>query len=438
MRSFVRLLFAVVIISCPCPRLARGQGVILPAAGPINQSMAGASTAAPIDAMGALYWNPASISGLPSCEMGFGLGLLLPTTHLSSSLAPNSIAPGFPPIGLGGSNKSNAGVTPIPDLGFVEHLDDSDWTFGLGVLAAGGFSTNYPASLTNPVLTPAPPIGLGLGRIYAQFEVLEVIPAFSYQLTDQLSVGFAPIVDLARLSVDPAIFSAPDDANGDGFATYPSATATSYNWGFGAQVGLFYKGAEWNLGFSLKSPQWFEDFRANSSDELGLPRVVRSEFDLPMIASWGLAYTGWQRWLVATDLRYYDYRNTDGFRTAAFNPDGSVTGLGWHNAFTIATGVQYQVTDCCFLRMGYSYNTNPIPDEVAFFNAASPLITQHLLSIGMSYRFTCHCTGAVSYTHAFENSITGPIVTPPGAIPGSSVTDTTSADLLYAGVSVVF
>ena len=41
------------------------QGLVLPSAGPINGSMAGASVAASIDPAGALYWNPATISALP-------------------------------------------------------------------------------------------------------------------------------------------------------------------------------------------------------------------------------------------------------------------------------------------------------------------------------------------------------------------------------------
>src|SRR5690348_13529813 len=56
---------------------AQAQGVYMPSIGPINQSIGGAGVAAPIDATGALYWNPATISGLQSSEVGFGLGLVL-------------------------------------------------------------------------------------------------------------------------------------------------------------------------------------------------------------------------------------------------------------------------------------------------------------------------------------------------------------------------
>jgi long-chain fatty acid transport protein len=433
-----RLSLVSAIVGVLVARQAAGQGIALPGAGPINQSMGGAAVAAPLDATGALFWNPATISGLSSSEMSFGLGFLLPTTSVSSSLPAGSLGPGFPPVALQGSNRSNAGVTPLPTMAFVKKLDDSDWTYGIGVFGIGGFSTNYPASASNPILMPPPPAGLGVGHIYADVEILQVVPTISYQWSDRLSVGVSPTFDLARLAVDPAFFSAPDDANGDGFATYPSGTATSYTWGIGAQFGLFYKAPYWNLGFSLKSPQWFDDFRANSSNEIGQPRTVKSEFDFPMIASVGVAYTGFERWVIASDFRYFDNRNTNGFRTAGFNPDGSVTGLGWKSIFGMATGVQYQVTDCWSLRMGYAYNQDPVGNEVAFFNVSSPLITQHVLSVGTSFKFTQCCLLSVSYSHAFENRNTGPIETQLGPIPGSSVTDSTSADLLYTGISVLF
>ena len=52
---------------------ARAQGFVLAGAGPVNRSMGGASTAAPLDATGALFWNPATLSGLPSSELDFAL-----------------------------------------------------------------------------------------------------------------------------------------------------------------------------------------------------------------------------------------------------------------------------------------------------------------------------------------------------------------------------
>jgi hypothetical protein len=43
------------ILTATCQSAAWGQGVVMPAAGAVNRSMAGASVAAPLDALGAIY-----------------------------------------------------------------------------------------------------------------------------------------------------------------------------------------------------------------------------------------------------------------------------------------------------------------------------------------------------------------------------------------------
>src|SRR5262249_46039302 len=194
----------------------------------------------------------------------------------------------------------------------------------------------------------------------------------------------------------------------------------------------------WNFGGSVKSPQWFETFRFNSADELGRPRSLRFRFDYPMILSAGIAYTGFERLVIATDLRYLDFKNAAGLGTAAFDRAGAVTGLGWDSVFAVATGVQYQWTDSLSVRVGYSFSQNPIGDAVSFFNIASSSITQHILYAGWSYNVTHAWKVSAAYVHAFKNSITGPFVTPFGALPQTSVTSELSVDSLVAGVSVQF
>ena len=72
------------------------------------------------------------------------------------------------------------------------------------------------------------------------------------------------------------------------------------------------------------------------------------------------------------------------------------------------------------------------------FNTASPLIIQHTLSLGASYTFSENWIASVCYSHAFENSASGPLQSALGPIPGTSVTSTISADALSAGVSKRF
>ena len=420
---------------------ARAQGIALPGVGPVNRAMAGAATAAPLDAAGAILWNPATLGSLESSEVSLGLELLLPTESLSSAIRPGALGHGFPPVGLAGSTGGEPGVTPIPTLAWAQRSDDSRWSYGLGMFGIAGFCVNYPASLTNPVLTPQPPNGLGMGRVSAEADYFQIVPTACYALTDRLSLGFAPTITLAKLSVDPLCLVAPDDANGDGFPTYPSAEGTRDDWGAGFQVGAYYVTEEcWHFGFCFKSRQWFEPIRFNTTDELGRPRRESVHFDYPMILSLGTAYSGYKNWLIACDVRYFDYHNTPGFGdSAAFDAAGRVTGLGWKSVFSVHTGVQYRATERLYLRCGYQYNDDPIGSSESFFNVASPLIIQHVISTGLSYRLTGNVLGSLAYMHGFENQSSGPMQLPGvGPLAGTSVTSRVSADALVAGVAVQY
>lgn len=429
---FSLFLFVLLADLAALPGTLRAQGVALSGVGPVNRAMGGASTAAPLDAAGALMWNPASIGALPSSEVDLGLELLLPTEKLSSN---------FPAFGLQGSSGGEPGVSLIPELALVHKSEDSPLTFGLGIFGIGGFQTNYPASLTNPILTPQAPNGVGLGRVSSVAEYFQVVPTVSCALTENLSVGFAPTLTIAKLDVNPVVFAAPDDSNGDGFFTYPTGDGTRYRFGGGFQLGAYYTpGTAWNFGFCFKSPQWFERFSANTVDELGRPTVASVRFDYPLILSLGTSYTGIENWLFSCDVRYFNYAGTAGFGSpAAFAAAGVVTGLGWKNIVSAHAGAQYCVSQRLTLRMGYQYNPSPIGSEEAFFNVASPLVIEHVLGTGFSYRLTGNEILSVAYLHGFQNDATGPIQAPGlGAIPGTSVTSTVSADALAVGLTVQY
>jgi long-chain fatty acid transport protein len=402
--------------------------------------MGGASTAAPLDATGSLYWNPATISGLPSSELDFGLELLYPRSTVSSAVPGDALGPGLPTGPVAGTTRDEAGVFPIPTWGFVYRPEGSPWTFGLGVFPAGGFGTNYPGSVVNPVFSPFPPNGLGVGPVASDFLLVQLAPAASYQITDALSVAISPQVGMARLSADPGFFFAPGAPVGGVAAPSPAATHTRYTWGAGFQLGLYYVVNEsWRLGASFKSPEWFEDFRYQARDGFGRPSTLKLPFESPLIVSVGTAYTGLDRFTIAADLRYLDFKDIPFIgRGAGFDQRGAVSGLGWESAFALALGVQFQATDCLALRAGYTFNTNPISNADSTFNIASPLVYQHQLGLGASYRLTPDCTLSVSYYHIFDNAVTGPLFTPAGPIPGGSVTTGLAADSLSLGVSVRF
>lgn len=412
------------------PAAAHGQGIFVSATGPVNRSMGGAGTAAPLESQGALFWNPATISALSDDEISIGLAGVLPDLETESFL------PGFG----GGSTEAEPGVTPLLNLGWVHRPADSSVTYGIGLFSAAGFRTNFPSSVTNPVFTPqsnTPGVPGGLGQVYTEAAFLQLIPTVSWQLSDTVSFGFGPTVTIGDLIVDPFVLDAPDDADGSGAPRYSSGIGARTHWGGGFQTGLYYEDKQGrHLGVTFKSPQWMEPFSYNGEDEVGRPRSLEAKLDLPMVVSLGAAWSGWDRFVIATDVRYYDYGNTDGFDASGFQMDGTVAGVGWESIFAVATGVQYEVTQDLFLRAGYTFNENPIPNSQAFFNIGAPLHYQHQIHVGGSYRLSKRIWLSAAYTYYFENEVTGPIVSPAGAFPGSSVTNRLSVHLADVGITV--
>lgn len=438
MRNLLIGLTAIVLVAVPLDA-ASAQGIAISGIGAVNLAMGGAATAAPIDAAGALHWNPATISGLSSSEVNFGFGLVLPSERVSSRLPAGAFG-GFPLVPLQGTDTGEPGASPLPNIAFVEKSEVSAWTYGLGVAAIGGFRTNYPASSTNPILTPQPPNGFGLGSALSEAELFQIAPTLSYAFTDSFSVGFAPTLTMARLTVDPLLVAQPDDADQNGFASYPSGRGNRWIYGGGFQIGMYYiANHDWRFGAAIKSKQWFEKARFKTTDELGRPSGTREfGFEYPFILSTGISYNGFERSIIAADFRFFDYANARGFRDTGFDSNAALRGLGWRSIFAMGCGIQHQLTDRFWVRTGYSYNQNPIEDALAGFNVLSPTISQNFIYLGSTYQFSRTSAFSLAYTHAFKNSISGEIQTPVGPIPGSNVTSEVSLDAISATIAVKY
>jgi len=265
--------------------------------------------------------------------------------------------------------------------------------------------------------------------------------AAACQLTDRVSVGIALLANWSSLGVTPFPAAPPNDANGDGVYTYLDGAHRDSRWGLGFQVGVFYENPDsgWNLGAAYKTTQWMTEFAINSQDELGAYAPIRFNMDYPGLLTLGVGYTGFQNWDFAADVRYIDYDNTDGFRDTGFNPDGSVKSFGWESIWAFMLGAQYHLTDTVTVRGGYTFNENPVPDKIAFYNLQAPAIMQNHLSAGFSWETPHDWTFAMAYTYGFENSVSSPWQsTAGGPIPGTSITSTNSTHLLSAAAYVKF
>ncbi len=388
-----RVILWVALVTISAPQFAAAQGIAVTGVGPVNRSMGGAGTAAPLEAIGALHWNPASISALPTSEVSFGSELLLANVNLTTDA-----------FGQVTNSSGEPGVAMIPAVGWVHHLENSPLTIGFGMYGIGGFRNNHRADPAHPLLMTSP--------LFADAEIMQIAPTLSYAVSDRLSIGIAPTVTATRTMFDPL---GPSPIS-------PAPTAGSGNrlhWGGGLQAGVYFITANsWHWGFTFKSPQWTENLRFFTASG-----VTEFDMDYPMILSLGLAYSGWENWIFAMDARYFDYENTPGFRE-----------FGWSSVFAGAVGMQYRVNECWRLRLGYNFNQNPLHAEDAALNISDPLIQEHNVATGISYRFADNIDLSLAYIYLVNNSLTGPLPAPFN--PGDTVTHEIDAHSAAFGVTV--
>jgi long-chain fatty acid transport protein len=270
-------------------------------------------------------------------------------------------------------------------------------------------------------------------------EFLQIMPSLSYMLSDQLSVGLGPTLTLGRIVSDPFVLAAPDDADGSGMPRYPMGSGARMAWGGGFQVSTYYRPDPcYSFGATFRSPQWMDRFDNLSEDENGLPRVVSTEFDLPMVLSVGTAYHGIPDSVLALDVRYIGNAQADGFGDAGFNPDGSLAGLGYGDCYMVAAGLRRRLSEWLSVGAGYTFCSNPLSDSEATIAALAPLFYQHVASCGASLHLSGNANLHFGYSYAFENQLSGPIVTPLGALANSNVTTHLSVHAASLGISVLY
>lgn len=390
-------------------------GHFLHGVGAVNSAMGGAGVAYTGDLLGALNLNPAALHGAGGTRAALSFELFKADRSVSSTM---------PGMGAG-ETRSKSEFTPVPAFGWSTQINDKV-TVAFGGLGIGGFGVDYAQDNTNPVLGPR--LMGGFGQVYSNFSLMKITPAVAFEATDKLQLGFAMNVDWSSLAVDPFPAAPPAfDAN-TGTQVYSSATSADGAFGFGFQAGLLYKVTDnLNLGLAYTSKQDFQDYEYNTTfanpnlANYGQARTITFAMDAPAIYAGGLSYSN-DRMVFNADAKYITYSKTDGFDKSGFDQTGAVQGFGWEDIWVYAAGLQFEATDGVFIRAGWNYSENPIPDELSLFNIPAPAIVQQHATFGFGFQpfETVHVD--LGYYHVFENSITGPMFGPTGAIPGSEVT----------------
>jgi long-chain fatty acid transport protein len=363
MRTVLRVLAAAAIAAAAGDASATN-GMRMIGFGPVQDAMGGANAAAGLDAASVLT-NPATLSNL-SGRIDFGASYFKPSVEYKAT-QPGGLPPGMV-VGTSGFVTSDRGGSPIPAFGLVVPITDS-LRFGLGAYGVGGMGVDFQQNLYG-------------GTTFSSYSQMRFTPGVSYRVNELLAIGATANLAFATMEYQAA--------SGFGQASHDSSSS----FGGGATFGVLVTPAEWiRIGAAYETTSWFRSFEFNvpAQPALGLPAGHdRISFNQPQSATLGFAVTPVRPLLVAVDVQWIRWSETNGTNQPTFTAsDGALPwNLNWEDQIVYKVGAQYTLPRKVMLRAGYNYGKKPLDSSRAFENIAFPAIAEHHLTAGIGHEIT--------------------------------------------------
>jgi len=346
---------------------------------PASEAMGGLGVGMPIGSIDSIFRNPAWMNSEKGFTVSFGGILFMPDVKARYSDS----------TGDTGYVSSRANFFTVPEIGITNRINDQV-VVGIAAYGVSGMGVDYRNKDPR------------LANMHTTLQFMRIIPAVSYQVNPNFSVGVG--LDLAWGSLDMGA-KMPHNAGGGQSSSY----------GVGAQLGIGYKVGNLTVGFNYQSPismkykHVFDSDNQNGYEDLKLQQ--------PQEVAAGIGYRVLPNLKVGLDIRWINWSDADGYKQ-----------FKWKDQTVIAVGGEYQVNPALKLRAGYNYgkspirsysglntgNANTIPNlaksfsdfDVQWFNLIGfPAITEHHISLGGSYQFTKNFAVDLAYVHGFEKKI---------------------------------
>jgi long-chain fatty acid transport protein len=304
------------------------------------------------------------------------------------------------------TSKNKSFVIPCGGANFM--LNDRS-SLGLVVVGNGGMNTEYDG---NPFAGIGQFYGTGAKTPYGvNLEQLFIGLNYAYEINPQVSVGIAPIYAVQRFSatgLQPfTLFSTDPDNVTDNDDSW------SRGWGYNLGVHIT-PNEQWSVGAAYRSRIYMSELDRYS----GL-FAEHGDFDIPATAVIGAAFTPAidPRWTITGEYQriFYGDINAIANSGAEITPtlgEDDGPGFGWKDMDIVRLAASYEATDQWTFRGGVSYATEFIDDDEVLFNTLAPATPQWHASIGATYNINSNWSVSGSYTHAFDNDVSGRNKTP--------------------------
>jgi long-chain fatty acid transport protein len=440
-RSFFFGLLALIVtfdlVGSPAAWATNGYQLI--AVGSYQKGMAGATTAAPYDAMSALT-NPAGMALIGS-RTDFNMEMFNPNRRADLS-------------SFGGTtNEGGSRLYGVPAIGWTAPaFNRTDVYFGGGMYGTSGLGVDYDVFNAG---------AFGQADIYTAIQFWKMAPTVAGRVTDRLTLGIALNADYQSVEIKEAF-------TGGALPVTLDLSRSPGTFGIGTTLGAMYKVSDRvDMGFAYSSQQYFQntEYRLPSGAVTNFPQATgtatnasagRFDLDMNFPQQWalGLAARPVDRWLVSFDLKWINWTathdsvklkgrfglDTSGDGVADQTIDSISLPFGWDNQWVFAVGTQYQVTDAFAVRAGFNHAKAPIDEADVFNNLAFPAVVEDHLTFGATYRFGDHWEMSGAYKRALKNELTGrnDIPAPFQPLAGTSSNAKISMDQHSVGVQISY
>ncbi len=317
-----------------------------------NFGSAGAGHAALGMGAGSAWANPATMVLVK--EQQIGVGLIAASTDLQ-----------FEAEDATDTSGGNAGDNIyIPSFAYVNTIND-DISFGFSVVVPFGNSIDYDEDWTGSNVATS-----------AHLQTVQAMPAMSYRINEQLSVGFGITANQTDVEQNLSMSLGP-------MTTDASIEASDLAYGWTSGV-LYELSSSHRFGAVYRSQV---DFDLSGDAELGTSTGTASmNWENPA----SFVISGFHQVSDRTNL-LWDIGRT--FYSAFEQTDVALTGLpleslelhrNWVDANRYAVGAHYQLNETVTLQAGYAFDESPVETEDR--SADMPLDDIQRMTVGVNYK----------------------------------------------------
>lgn len=424
---------------CSLPAHAGGFALVEHGASGMGNAYAGAAAVSADTST--IWFNPAGMSEIKSREISVGFHSLTSNTEWTDQ--GSTLSPAVGGGALSGPDTANPGTTAfLPNFYYVAPINDV-WSYGLGIGAPYGSSTEYDRNWKGRYTT-----------VKSGISVIDINPAVSYRVSDKVRLGGGISLQLLSAELGSAVDSGvvcggtvgqaepavcfdnglvPGVQANDSYGEITGdSTAISFNLG-----ALFLPRDDVKIGVAYRHGAKHEadvdgDFTTNATlrgvlDGAGAPLSAvlndsagSTEVNLPATFMVSGAYDLNERVQLLADVTWTGWSSFDELRVEFDNPvqPDSVSRQDWEDVFRFSGGVNFILNPQWTLRGGVALDQEAIPSPQRR-TARIPGNDRTWIAFGAGYNFNQNASLDVGYARLFLDET--PIDNPNTETAGGSV-----------------